>query len=1294
MNKKGINIFYVAISVLLTSIGYSQNISYKRTINWQKPQILKISDSRTVQLLRFQNVAYDFHYGYAPVYLENVNFSSNIGIPEATISDEIYLPLTSNEQRSIKEFKNIGYSTKIITEIIHQRENSFVRVKLLPFRVNKLNGSIEKLMSFKLNLKNSSANIPGKLKKSSYASNSVLASGKWYKVAVNKDGIYKITYQELQSLGIDPSSINPKYIRIYGNGGGMLPQNNSASRPDDLIENPIVVSGEDDGKFDSQDYILFYGQSPDRWTYNSGDNHFHHSKNIYSDYAYYFLNFDIGAGKRVSTIDNSALIATKTINYFDDYAFHEINSQNLISSGRNWYGEKFDILTDYTFQFSFPNIDVNSKVYLKTSVIAQSPYTSSFRISANGNIQAVSLTPVSTPPEYDTDFASEGNTEGSFNTSSSQINVNVHYNKTSSDALGWLDYIELNARRALVMSGSQMTFRDFNSVAANSISEFQISTSNPKLQVWDVTDLSSIGSLKTLVNSTSVFFRAKTDVLKEFIAFDSTQFYSVSLIGSVENQNLHGLTQPAMIIVSYPDFISQAQRLADFHQQNDNLKVVVVTPQQIYNEFSSGAQDVTAIRDFLRMFYERATSDESKPKYLLLFGDASYDYKNIISGNTNYVPSYESNNSISPVSSFVSDDFFGLLDPGEGDEVDGSLSGTLDIGIGRMVIKSNDEAKSAVDKVIRYKTKRDLLSGSIGNEISNYADWRNILCFIADDKDSNTHETQADKLTTYIDSTYRQFDIDKIYLDAYKMVSTPGGERYPDVNNAINHRVEKGALIVNYIGHGGVNGLSHEEVVTLADINGWKNYYNMPLFVTATCEFTRFDDPSKTSAGELVFLNSKGGGIALFTTTRIAFSSVNEYINNAFYKYIFDTINGNDGYINLGDVVRLTKNATGGSSTSNNFTLIGDPAMSLAYPTYSIKTNFVNKKSVNSSADTLKALSKVTISGYVCDGNGVKLNNFNGTLYPTVYDKKSVDSTLVNDPLNSFPFGFIVRDKILYKGKVSVNNGDFTFTFIVPKDIKYNYGFGRISYYAKNLTQDARGYFENVIIGGINKNASISNKGPDIKLYMNDTKFVFGGITDENPVMLALVSDSNGINTVGNGIGHDITAVFDNNTSGSVILNDYYSYDLNSYKNGTITYPLKNLSEGTHNIRLKVWDVFNNSGESYTEFVVAKSADIALSHVLNYPNPFSTHTQFLFEHNRPGNNLDVQIQIYTISGRLIKTLHSVVQTNGYRADPIDWDGLDDYGQKMGKGVYVYRLKVRSLLDNSSFSKYEKLVILN
>jgi hypothetical protein len=1267
--------------------------SNKRELRWTAPMTTQFSETESRSFLWFDGASYNAEKNFLPVFTERRKLSEGSNAATATISNEVYVPLDPASVTALgTAVAFLTTEAQLTTNFTLNRKEPFANVSIIPLRKNPTNGQIEKLISFSLEIRgiNSERNS-SPVSTTSFASSSVLATGTWHRIGVVNTGVYKLDYNFLSSLGIDMSTLDPAMIRLYGNGHGQLPYSNSGAHQDDLIEYAIKVNdANSNGIFDTDDYALFYGTSPNSWSYNTTHAHYHHSVHNYSDTTFYFLTTDLGPGKRILPQASSSATPTGTVTSFDDYQFHEYDNENMIKSGREWYGEKFDILNSHSATFNFPNIDMSAQFCAEVDLISRSDDSNILY-----NVTAQSCTGVINPgaissASYFGPFAAPGETMICCNPTGALINVTI--TKQSANAVGWLNWIRVNARRHLIMSGSQMSFRDSRTAGVGNVAQYILDGYNANISVWDVTDLSNIGLQSGAQQSTTFTWTLNADDVHEFIAFDGTNYMTPVNFGQVPNQNLHAMQPVDFIIVSHPDFLAQAEELGQLHLTADGLSYLIVTPQQIYNEFSSGAQDVTAIRDFVRMLYYRSSTHYSTPRYMLLFGDGSYDNKHRMPGNSNFIPTFQNLNSLEPSVSYTADEYYGLLDDAGGWD-DQSDAGEVDIGIGRFPVRSVSEAQAMVDKVRHYMTRQQPVvnvSACANDACPKGGEWKNWLCFIGDDEDYNDHMRQSNDLATFVDTAYDNYNIDKIFLDAYQQYQTPGGERYPDVNDAIDKRVDMGALMINYTGHGGEVGLAHERILEVSQINAWTNYCNLPLFVTATCEFSRFDDPARTSAGEYILLNSGGGGIGLLTTVRLVYSYPNFTLNQRFYECAFEPIDG--GMPRIGDIYRITKSTSGTSTNNRNFTLLGDPALRLNYPVNTTTTTEINNVVITSQPDTLRALSHVTIEGYVADTAGNIMTGFNGILYPTVFDKEKTLTTLANDPPLG-PFTFKLQKSILYHGKVSVVNGYFSYSFVVPRDIAYQYGKGRVSYFADNGQTDASGNYENIVIGGSNPNAPVDVTGPQVKLYLNDSNFVFGGITNASPKLFAVIVDSNGVNTVGNGIGHDVVAVLDEESGNAIVLNDYYQADMNSYQSGKIIYPFANLTPGKHTLSLKVWDVYNNSTTVKTEFTVTDPTGLTLDHVINYPNPFTTHTSFFIEYNQCCTEYDIMIQVFTVSGKLVKTINEHVNSDGFRSDPIEWDGKDDYNDSIGRGVYIYHVVARTA-DGMSAEKYERLVILN
>ena len=1265
------------IVAAITGIANGQSVRIQKTIKWGSPQEIKISKYDKLKMPWFEGASYLENPINVPWVTEAQPIASDGKIEQAIISKPVYQAVSTDEAAMMKNVE-IGQNPILETHIIYEKKKPQLTYRLLPFR--KQGGTIEKLVSYELQVTINSTNSAKSATRATTTTESVLNTGNWYKVGVTSTGVYTIRKSQLVAMGMN-GSVNPQNLRVYGNGGAMLPERNNIYYPDDLIENAVYVAGEGDGTFDDGDFILFYAQGPTTWKYDTSKEIFKQTKNLYADTAWYFVTADAGPGKRLLPQAESDLTASATATTFTDYAFVENDEENLLISGRKFVGNRMEVVNSHAFSFNFPNL-TSGPHKLASNLLARGLTATNYTIDVGSQSYTQPINGLANL-DYLSTFARENESVFTFTGTSSTINVSVA--KPANSSIGWIDYLTVNVQRNLALSGAATAFRNQQLVGAGQVVQYEVGNANSSTRIWEVTNLYDARLQTANLSGSTLRFKQTADSLREFVAVDysSSGFPSPISGGFVPNQNLHGLATPDVIIVTSPKLLNQAKALAQHHINFEGYSVVVAEDKAIYNEFSSGKQDIAGIRNFVRMFYERGGSNpDEMPKYLILFGDGTYRPKEINAGGTTLLPTYESVESLNPIGSYASDDFFGLLDPTEGTSIQSAGAGALDIGVGRLPASNETEAAVLVNKIIHYSTSQ-----------VSMGDWRNVLCFVADDEDGGDHVDQAEVVSNIIAQNHPEYNIDKIYLDAYPQETGAGGQTYPQVNTAIANRVEQGALMVNYAGHGGEEGLALERIITIDEILEWENYDNMPLFLTATCEFSRFDDPDFTSAGEHVILNPQGGGIALFTTVRLTFSTSNQALN----KNVMDTLltkqNGN--FQTLGDVLRNGKNKTGSSFNNRSFTLLGDPAMRLAYPQHQVITSMVGNKSVPQFPDTLSALEYVTISGFISTDGVNPVTDFNGIVTPTIFDKTSSRSTLGNDFNGSPVTSFQTQDNVIFRGPVSVVNGLFTFSFVVPKDINLAYGYGKISYYARktNSLVDASGSLTNVIIGGFSENPFTDDTGPLVRLYMNNEQFVSGGITDENPDMLAFIEDDIGINTVGTGIGHDITAVLDGNSSNPYILNDFYESELDNFRKGSIRYPFRDLAIGPHTLTLKVWDVANNSATASIDFVVVQNEDLALEHVLNYPNPFSTNTQFFFEYNQPGVPVDVEIQIFTISGKIVKTLRDKFTTNGFRSEPIVWNGQDDYGDKIGRGVYLYKLKVVTP-EGKSAEKIEKLVILN
>ncbi len=1172
----------------------------------------------------------------------------------------------------VKETPLLEYS------LVREAKQPFLLVKVLPFLRNAT-GGLERVNSFDIHM---SQETPLAALKShitgDWASGSVLASGNWIKVSVEVSGMHKITYGRLQEYGLQ----NPASVRVYGSGARILPENFSQGHLDDLQPVPVYMHKGSDGMFGPGDFILFYAHGPVSWEYQAEENMFIHRLHPYSWKGHYFLTDSQGPADAPEDAELSTATPAYTAVDYDFRDHFEAETYNLISSGREWYGDNYNVNLEGHYPFEIPERVNGENVQIRVAAAARSNVTSTYTIKANNQLlgsMEINKTDLSS---YTATYAYEKVKVFTYQPGQDYITVTVAYQRPNTNSEGWLNSITFNGRSKLRMQSNELAFRDARSAAPGNVTEFRLENSNSNTVIWEISDPDQPRNLDYTLSGSTAVFRLETDQTREFIAFNMngsfpSPNYTDEGLGAIENQNLHGLQHPDLIIITPEIFLEAAQKLAGHRESNDGMEVAVILQQQVFNEFSSGNPDVSAIRNLMKMFYDRAGSSEDYCRYLLLFGDGSYDNRNNTAFNPNLILTYQSVNSLSPTRSYVSDDFYGLLDTDES-----MLDGLLDIGIGRLPASTPEEARDLVDKIISY------------NDPANQGEWRNQLCFIGDDEDSNIHMRQADELASYVKDNYPGYNINKIYLDAYQQEKGATGFRYPEVNRAINDQMSRGTLILNYTGHGGSLGLAHERILTMTDINSWTNKNTLPLFMTATCEFSRYDeydyklDQEVTSAGEEVLLNTEGGGIALFTTTRLVYSGDNHVLNEKFYDVVFEKDDNQQNY-RLGDIVAYSKNNARAGINKRNFTLLGDPSMRLAYPENRVVTDSINGRDLTSGQDTLSAFDWVTVSGHLEYQDGSMMDDFNGSVYPLVFDKEKKIETLAND--GGPAWSFKARNSILYSGKSTVSDGQFTFGFFVPKDINYAFGAGKISYYSNNSLVDAHGSFEGFQVGGIGSENASDLEPPFIHIYMNDTFFMSGGITDPDPTLMVYVKDNFGINTTGNGIGHDLIATLDDDRINAIILNEFYQSETNSYNSGTIRYPYRNLENGRHSIAVKIWDIHNNSAESNLEFVVMESEKMLLKQLYNYPNPFFDQTWFNIEHNRPDQELTLVLTIYNLSGEMVRTIESRIFSGGYRLDPVMWDGTSSGGARLGGGVYLYRATL-STGEGEMASASGKLII--
>lgn len=1243
------------------------NIKKDKTVDWAEPVVIN-RQGKTITLLQFSDMG-DLHPETdIPMLSQSIKlpYGKKPGNIQVSIENPKYIWPTPQEHAYFKnkvDNEDLGFSFSIS----QNGQQYFADISLTPLIKPKGAQTFKKLVSYSVVIsydQTTASTLKSAQNTSYYADNSVLGKGKWTKVSVSKSGIHKISYAKLKEWGVT----NPANVGVYGNGGSMLPESNDEYRPDDLVENAIMHSN---------NAIFFYAQGPVVWEYDNYKAIFKQQKNRFSDYSYYFITEKELPSRTTAASDLQTEEYNKEVNYFNDYDFHEEDVLNLIKSGSVWYGEKFDYYakSNYTFNFNFPNVVSGSKAKVYAQVAARSSSATTFELLANGsvftntNVNSVDLT------SNTGFFAQSASLYGSFLNSDDNVNLNINYKlqESQSSSVGYLDYVCINVDRQMLFVKDQLVFRNMDVVGSGNKVKYIVNNGS-NLNVWDITNPLIPLRVQTNTQGSSTSFNYLASELKEFVAFDPAgSFSSPTFVENVANQNLHASPFADYVIVSHPDFLSEANRLGEIHKGYSGMSYTVVSTEHIYNEFSSGKTDVTAIRSFVRMLYDKAGNDKSKqPKNLLLFGDGSYDNRPGVPGNSNKIPTYQSDNSLHETQSFVSDDYMGLLDSGEGSNIPANK---VDIGIGRFPVNTLEEAKNAVDKTYKYYYQQS-------ND-----QWKSNLTFLGDDGDNNIHMRDANSLTIGLEANHPEYNILKLYFDAYEKITSTSGNTIPGIEQDISSAITKGNLIFNYTGHGGPNVLGHERVITKSHIASWNNIDKLALFVTATCEFSRFDDKNMVTAGEELFLNPLGGAIALFSTTRIVYSSLNHQLNSSFYNFVFER--DTDGQpFTLGQIMMHTKNNLSSTVNKLNFSLLGDPAIRLVYPKAKVSTLKINEddvmmkvggKDVAAPIDSLKALSKIKITGQVTDGLNQLKSDFNGRVFVSVFDKQSRVVTRGNE--GATPFSFDTFDNIIFKGPASVSNGVFEAEFIIPKDIRYNFDKGKISYYAysdKNQ-QEAFGAFSDVIIGGIDSNAAEDYTGPEITLWLNNKKFTNGSKVGSRPILLADISDVSGINTTGNGIGHDITAIIDEKTSDPIVLNNDFESSINSYQEGTVKRQLPTLEVGSHTLTLKAWDTHNNSSTATIHFKVSEGGGIAISDTRVFPNPVipGQASYISFEHDDPNSRLNIQLFLYNTSGQMVSQQNSSLVSLINTIPPIEIKAQTSGGSALNPGIYLYKIIITS-----------------
>ncbi len=1076
----------------------------------------------------------------------------------------------------------------------------------------------------------------------------------WYRFEVPAEGIYRIDRTMLQSMGIDPNTVDPRTIKIYNNGGYQLPENPAAPRPEELNEIAVYVSGEDDSKFDQDDYILFYGRPTEFWEYNKSSRQINRIKNPFSKKNYYWITAGGSNGKRM--VPEPSLNASNFYSQQTTLAFgqNEKDSVNIGGTGREYFGDELDYNT-------------KSRTYLVTlnSIVPGMPITYQFRIANVGpvpinfflsesNNQIYSRTSLagSSTSAYSLGTALSGIAVYRGNLTDERSALKFAIETNAANARVAIDYYEIKYTKYLQAVGDELLFfsKDTTANIQMNLSNF----SNSSIFVFDITDYANV---KQITNADITGGQCNFQIagqagrVRKFLAVCSSAFKTPENIANVQITNLKAdLTGTEFIIITDKVFKDQAERLRDYkaNQSLSKLSTSLFYIDDIYNQFSGGSLDPSAIRDFLKFAYDNW---QTKPFYVLLFGDGTYDYYNVTKRSNNFIPAYETEESLYEISSYPTDDFYARI---SGNDI------KPDLALGRLCIQNTDDAKNVVDKIITYETQSD--KGL----------WRNTVTLVADDgpagtgnDDGSLHTAQSEILSR--NKVPKFFDQNKIYLAMYPTVYTGLGRRKPAVNQAIIDAVNNGTLLLNFIGHGSPNVWTHESVFEKATtIPQLKN--NNYFFVTAaTCDFGRYDDPFDQSSAEILVNKGNSGAIGAFTAARLVYSNLNEAINDSFYTNLFKYQDGFGLPVRIGMAYFLTKQFRT-FENDEKYNLFCDPTLRLDQPRIPASIDSVNHMVLNNDVQ-INALGEVNIKGAVRNEDNSINNNFNGNAIISVYDS---DRQVYIKEMN---YTVTMQGGLIYRGRVNINDGTFQTGFVVPKDISYENKNGKIITYIYNDNNDGVGSTNKIIVGGTNQNIPNDGNGPDIEIYFDNFSNSVSYMVNPDFTLLVKLSDQTGLNTTGTGIGHKLEGILNDDENNPIDFSNFFVGDLNSNgKSGVIQYKFTGFEPGDYNIRIKAWDVFNNLSMKEANFTVVHGNDLVVKDVVNYPNPFATNTTFTFQHNltKP---INVRIKIYTIAGRMIKQIEEDYVTDKFVK--IDWDGRDADGNSIANGTYLYKLVVDS-----------------
>jgi hypothetical protein len=1115
------------------------------------------------------------------------------------------------------------------------------------------------------------ASIANAIPISNYATNSKLSDGKWKKIKVTETGLQYLSNAKLKNMGFS----NPDKVNIYGYGGRLIQEElNESTYADDLPMQPIIRTS---------DGIYFYGVNTIRWSSSDKAVPYTHCQNFYATESYYFVSDIDTEAQEMATLDYANENGSKKVYSFNEHLLHEQELAAPSNTGAWMFGEDFRTNTSQTFNFDLPDNTGSEANVCVSFATKTSSASSSFQVIANGT----------TLPSTSSDVINEiASTEMFIRTATSyktvsnpgeKLELEIKYNPGGVVYIARLDYIRVSYERELKLRNGCLNF--YYDHKRNGNPTMYLKGCSSTTQIWDVTNPAEPKNIKYILNGDEAVFTPTSTKYAEYIAFETTgTVFEPTASGSyLSSQDIHALETPDMVIISPQEFTTQAERVAEMHRERDGMTVHVVTPEQVYNEFSSGVPDISSFRKMLKMWYDRGAENSGTHslKYCLLFGRPTYDFRLITDAvkTAGYprVLTWISQDGTSSTTSYCTDDYIGYLEDTSTGSTFDMVTGTLNIAIGRMPVRTVSEAKQVVDKLLNYI------------ENPTYGNWRNQVMIIADDQDNAVHLEQAEEVYANMRNSGNgsNFLYERLYLDAYPLVFSGTGNTYPAAKEKMMQMYRDGVGFVNYIGHANPKEWTHERFLTYTDILEMDNK-KLPIFYTATCEFCRWD-ADDVSGAELMWSNTEGGAIAMLSTNRTVYITQNGWLNNAVSQTIYNR--DSDGQpLTIGEILRIGKNIVKRDDNRLRYVVLGDPAMRILSPTLGIAVDKIGD-STPQDMPTLEARSQTVISGRIVDDNDNTMTDFNGTISAILYDAEQVIETLGNGD-NGKQKEYNDRKNRLFSCQAKVKNGVWSTTVIVPSEITNNYSPGLLSFYAySDKGLEANGATEQFYVYGWDENAKEDLTGPDINsIYLNNSLFKDGDAVSPNPVLIATVRDESGINISTVGIGHQLTITLDGNTTYSDV-SSYYTPDSDDIYGGKVVYPLSDLETGSHTLKFTVWDNMGNSSSHTLNFEVSAAPKPYVSDVKTNVNPATTSVTFYIYHDRIAENAPCTIEVFNLAGRKVWE-GSTSTTEDYEAGTtLTWDLNDVSGTRVQRGIYLYRATVTSK-EGASVSMTKKLAV--